>query len=233
MTSYAPYVPYSMRGMLPRLDQLSLMIEGISSLSVRIFGVVSGVFFLCNLAGVVSKCKELVFGPVAEIKKNNVNDFSRLRLQVDLGKDAGLALANALRVAAVVQSVFGVVSRANVRLNGVANCFSVFAAGCELVSSIQSIEHANYLLKNKTSLFKKEFLLEHRQSSVFSVALAIGNIAMSVLFCSSLILSSPVVMGISGVIFLLMLPLHYVALKQKFQIISSHGKESGCCEVFN
>ncbi|MCX6989797.1 MAG: hypothetical protein NTX49_01840 [Chlamydiae bacterium] len=209
------------------VDQLSVM-ERSSTLFSRIYGVISGVFLLTSIVGIVSNCKEFIYGPAEMVRRKYQGRFSHVRLGADLGRNLGSAAASMLRVAAVARGFFGFAGRfwTYASLNVVANCFGIIASGCEIVSNVQSIEHINSLLKSKACLIKIEFLLQHRQSSIFSIALAIGNIAMSVLFSLS-------VMGISGLVFLLVIPILGVAMKQKFQVISTHGTENECCKVFN
>jgi len=215
-------------------DKFSIM-DRVSTLFTRIYGAISGVFFLSNVGGIVSTCREIVYGPVEGIRRKYHGRFTQLRLGADLGRNLGSASANMLRIAAVALGFFS--SRGVwctfASLNVVANCFSIFASGCEIVSNIHSIKHINSLLKYKTSLIKKEFLLQHRQSSIFSIALAAGNITMSVLFSLSVILGSPLVTGISGVVFLLMIPVLCVAIKQKSEVVRRHAEQNQCCKVFN
>jgi hypothetical protein len=215
-------------------DQFPLM-DRVSTLFARIYGAISGVFLLANVVGVVSTYKEIIYGPIEGIRRKYQSRFTQVRLGADLGRNLGSAGANMLRVAASVRSFFcsGGVWCTYANLNIVANCFSVFASGCEIVSNIHSIRDVNSLLGCKISSIKKDFLLHHRQSSIFSIALAVGNIAISVLFSLSVILGSPLVMGISGVVSILMIPVLCVAMKQKSQVISRHAEQNDCCKVFN
>jgi hypothetical protein len=215
-------------------DQFSLT-DRVSTLFTRIYGVISGVFLLTNVVGIVSASREIIYGPIEGIRRKYQSRFTQVRLGADLGRNLGSAGANMLRVAAVVRSFFcsGGVWCTYASLNIVANCFSIFASGCEIVSNIHSIKHINSLLGCKTPSIKKDFLLHHRQSSIFSIALAVGNIAMSVLFSLSVVLGLPLVMGISGVVCILMIPVLCVAMKQKSQVFSRHAGQNDCCKVFN
>lgn len=199
-----------------------------------VFGAISSVFFLGSMASIAGKCVELLSGPSDETRKKIWTSYGLSQVKTELVRDASSTISSVGYMLNTLRDTSWLKGRlwGSGALNCFATGFSVLSSGCEIVSQLRSISLINRLLEKPNSSMKVNSLIEHKKNSLFSIATSIVNIALAILFCASVIVGGPLLIGVSVVSLIVTIPLQFEAVKARLALAFKQEQHGACCKLF-